>query len=34
MLDGCIIAGSHGFEGDPAGVDLGEDVAVGEQHGS
>jgi hypothetical protein len=30
--DGCSIAGSYGLHPDPPRVELGEDVAVGEQH--
>ena len=33
MLDGWTIAGSYGSRLDPAGLDLGADVTVGEQHG-
>ena len=34
MLDGCTIVGLERVEVDPAGVELGQDVAVGEQHGA
>ena len=33
MLDGWTIVGSHGSRTHPAALDLGPDVAVGEQHG-